>query len=119
MEATPQATQRKITVERLDLLEADRSDVHVFRQFLVQYPRKGRTRPGQVVPDNMVVLHDGPVEAESSYDLSTQPVGPFLVLEYVSRSSKRKDYEENREHYERRLKVPYYLVFYPEAQELS
>ena len=55
MESTPQATQRKITVESLDLVAAQRPDVQVFNELLVQYPLPRRKRPGQVVPDNMVV----------------------------------------------------------------
>jgi hypothetical protein len=42
MESTPQSTQRKITVESLDLVQADRADVHVFSELLVQYPEKAR-----------------------------------------------------------------------------
>ena len=56
MEATAQATQRKITLESLDLVQARRPDVHVFNELLVQYPLRGRRKLGQVVPDNMVVL---------------------------------------------------------------
>jgi Uma2 family endonuclease len=119
IEATPQATQRKITLESLDLVAARRPDFHLFNELLVQYPLPRRKRPGQVVPDNMVVLYDGKLEVEGSYDVPLQPVGPYWVLEYVSKSSKRKDYEENQEHYEKQLKVPYFLVFYPEVQELS
>jgi Uma2 family endonuclease len=119
MEATPQATQRKITLESLDLVAARRPDFHLFNELLVQYPVARRKRPGQVVPDNMVVLYDGPIKAEGSYDVPLQPASPFWMLEYVSKSSKRKDYEDNREHYEKQLQAPYYLVFYPEAQELS
>src|SRR5207245_2882161 len=44
--------------------------------------------------------------------------GPFLVLEYVSPSSTRKDYEDNFRKYEQELRVPVYLVFYPERQDL-
>src|SRR4051794_23077460 len=68
MESTPQATQRKITVERLDLVNARRPDVQVFNELLVQYPRKGK-RPGQVVPDNMVVIWPDPIAAVGSYDV--------------------------------------------------
>jgi hypothetical protein len=67
----------------------------------------------------MVVLHDGPLSIEGSFDIPLQPVGPFLVLEYVSKSSRRKDYEENGPRYEKDLKVPYYLMFHPEIQELT
>jgi Uma2 family endonuclease len=119
MEAIPQATQRKITLESLDLVAARRHDFYLFNELLVQYPRRDEKKPGQVVPDNMVVLHDGPIKAEGSYDVPLQPAAPFLVLEYVSKSSKRKDYEDNMKKYERALKVPFYLLFYPEAQELT
>src|SRR5207253_10253854 len=67
MEATPQATQREITLESLALVRARRSDVQVFNELLVQYPLPRRKRPGQVVPDNMVVIHDQPIKAVGSY----------------------------------------------------
>lgn len=119
MEATSQATQRKITLESLDLVAARRTDFHLFNELLVQYPLPRLKKPGQVVPDNMVVLHDGPLEADGSYDVPLQPARPFWVLEYVSKSNSRKDYEDNMEKYERELKVPYYLLFYPDTQDLT
>jgi Uma2 family endonuclease len=119
MEATSQATQRKITLESLDLVAARRPDVHVFNELLVQYPLPRRKRPGQVVPDNMVVLHERPIKAEGSYDVPLQPVGPFWVLEYASKNNERKDYDDNMVKYETLLKVPYYLLFHPEHQELT
>jgi Uma2 family endonuclease len=119
MEATSQSTQREITLENLALVRAARPDFHLFNELLVQYPRKGKKKPGQVVPDNMVVLHDGPIKAEGSYNLPMQPAGPFWVLEYVSKGTKRKDYDDNMRKYERELKVPYHLLFYPDAQELT
>lgn len=119
MEATPQATQREITLESLALVKAQRPDVHVFNELLVQYPLPRRRRPGQVVPDNMIVLHPRKIEAEGSYNLPFQPVGPFCVMEYVSKYNKRKDYNDNMKKYERELKVPYYLMFMPEAQEMT
>src|SRR5205807_234345 len=73
----------------------------------------------QVVPDNMVVLCDQPLKADSSYNLPLEPARPFWVLEYVSKNNKRKDYEDNFDKYERELQVPYYLVFYPDNQELT
>lgn len=119
MEATPQATQRKITLESLDLVVARRPGVQLFNELLVQYPLAHRKRPGQVVPDNMVVVHEEPIQAEGSFDVPLQPVGPFWVLEYVSKSSKRKDYDDNMRKYEHELKVPYYLLFVPDEQELT
>jgi Uma2 family endonuclease len=106
-------------VESLALVQARRPDFHVFSELLVQYPVEGQRRPGQVVPDNMVVLSDEPIQAETSYNLPLEPAPPFWVLEYVSKNTKRKDYEDNFDKYERGLKVPYYLTFYPDEQELT
>ena len=119
MEATPQATQREITLESLALVRARRPDFHLFNELLVQYPLPKRKRPGQVVPDNMVVIHSWAIEAEGSYDVPLEPVGPFWVLEYVSKSNRRKDYKDNMRKYEHELKVPYYLLFSPDQQELT
>ena len=122
MEARAQATQREITLESLALVRADRSDFHLFNEMLVQYPwpqsRKKR-KIGQVVPDNMVVLHAGEIEVDGSYDVPLQPAPPFWVLEYVSPNNTRKDYEINFKKYEQELRVPYYLIFAPPEQELS
>jgi Uma2 family endonuclease len=119
MEAFGQSTQRKITVESLDLVQARRPEVQVFSELLVQYSRGREPKLHQVVPDNMVVLHDKPISVEGSYVLSLQPAAPFWVLEYVSKNSKRKDYDENFYKYEQELKVPYYLIFHPDEQELT
>jgi Uma2 family endonuclease len=119
MEATAQATQRKITLESLDLLRTRRPDVQTFNELLVQYPRPRQRKPGQIVPDNMVVLCDQPIRASTSYNLPLEPERPFWVLEYVSKHNKRKDYEASFDKYERELKVPYYLIFYPDNQELT
>lgn len=119
MEATPQATQREITLESLALVKAQRPEVQVFNELLVQYPLRRRKRPGQVVPDNMVVVHPEPIEADGSYNLPLQPAGPFWVLEYVSKNSARKDYTDNMNKYETELKVPYYLMFMPESQDIT
>jgi Uma2 family endonuclease len=119
MEATPQATQRKITLESLDLVQARRPDVQVFNELLVQYPLPRRKRPGQVVPDNMVVLHPEPIKAEGSFNIPLQPARPLWMLEYVSKSTERKDYTDSMNKYEHDLKVPYYLMFVPESQEMA
>jgi hypothetical protein len=119
MEADAQGYQRKVTLESLDLVAADRRDVHVKNELLVQYRLKGDRKIRQVVPDNMVILHDGPLDVEGSYDIELQPARPFWVLEYVSKHNKRKDYDRNFEIYEKDLKVPYYLMFYPDNEELT
>ena len=121
MESTPHATQRKITLESFDLIQVSRPDVQCFNELLVQYPRPGQDpdKPGQVVPDNMVIVYPEPIKAVGSFMTPLQPVGPLLVLEYVSKESKRKDYDDNYLKYEKELKVPYYLLFYPDADELT
>src|SRR5262245_21539973 len=72
MEATAQATQRAITLASLALVSAVWAAFYVFNELLVQYPVKKRKRPGQVVPDNMVVVSDEPIVAESSYNMPLQ-----------------------------------------------
>ena len=119
MESNAQGTQREITLESLAVVRARRPEVKVFNEMLVQYPLEGQPRPGQVVPDNMVVLWDGPLEVNGSYNLPLQPARPFWVMEYVSKSTKRKDYEDNFTKYEEELRVPYYLLFYPQIQDLT
>jgi Uma2 family endonuclease len=119
MEATSQAKQREITLESLALVKAVRPDVQVFNELLVQYPVPRQARLGQVVPDNMVVVCAQPIKANTSYNLPLEPARPFWVLEYVSRSNKRKDYEDNFDKYEKQLKVPYFLMFHPEDQEIT
>jgi Uma2 family endonuclease len=119
MESTSQAIQRQITVDSLGLVQAQRPEVQVFSELLVQYPLPRRDKPAQVVPDNMVILHPEPIEAEGSYNLPDQPARPFWVLEYIAPSNPRKDYVDNMNKYEYDLKVPYYLVFRPASQEIT
>lgn len=119
MEATPQSNQRVITSESLDLVKVYRPEVQYFNELLVQYPYGRSQRIRQVVPDTMVFVHPEPIKARGSYDLPFQPVRPFWMLEYVSKHSKRKDYDESFHKYEKELKVPYYLLFYPDNMELT
>jgi len=119
MEAYPQGTQRRITLESLDLIQRARPEVHFFNELLIQYRLRAGEKVRQVVPDNMVVLHEGAIVVEGSFDLELQPARPFWTLEYVSKKSKRKDYDDNFDRYEKDLKVPYYLLFYPDNEELT
>lgn len=119
MEATDHAKQREITLASLALLRDRRPDIQLFNELLVQHPRKGRRRPLQVVPDNMIVVWPEPIQAEGSYDVPLQPARPFMVLEYVSKHNKRKDYDDNMVKYEKHLQVPYYLLFFPQTQDLT
>jgi len=121
MESTDQSTQRKITLESLDLVCAERPDFQVFSELLIQYllPHSTRSRPERVVPDNMVIVWPEPIDKLKAFHLELQPVGPTLVMEYVSESNKRKDYEDNFARYRDHLHVPYYLLFEPDAQKLK
>ena len=121
MESTTQSKQREITLESFALIHAIRPDVQCFSELLVQYvvPGSDPEKPRRVVPDNMVIVHPEPIEAEGSFMAPLQPVGPLLVLEYVSKGNQRKDYDDNLARYQDELRVPYYLLFYPENQELT
>jgi hypothetical protein len=116
MEATPQATQRRVTLGSFDHLRVFRPDVHLFNELLVQYPFGDGL--GQVVPDNMALLSEQPIRDTGSFNLPFEAVRPLLVMEYVSPYSQRKDYKDSFRKYERELKVPYCLMFYPERQDL-
>lgn len=118
MEATDHARQREITLESFAVIREARPDIQCFNELLVQYPQKNK-KNGQVVPDNFVVIHPKPIQARGSFNTPLQPVKPFLVLEYVSKYNVRKDYEDNFKHYEKELKVPYYLLFYPDGEEMT
>ncbi len=75
----------------------------------MQYHCGLESRPRQVVPDNMVVLHTEPIKANWSFNLPLQPVRPYWVIDYLSMHTNRKDYADNFRIYERELKVPYCL----------
>ena len=119
MEATPQATQRKITVCSLELVRGRRPDFQVFNELLVLYPDPATGEMKRIVPDNMVVLHAEELGPLLSFDLPHMPARPFWVMEYVSTSSQRKDYVHSFRKYEQELRVPYYLIYYPDNEELT
>jgi hypothetical protein len=118
MEGVAQATQRKISIESVDVIAVERPDIQMFNELLLQAPARRGRRPIQVVSDNMIILHDEPIVAEGSFDIPLQPVGPFWVMEYVSKTNKRKDFDVSFPKYEIDLKVPYLSMFTPDDQEL-
>jgi Uma2 family endonuclease len=116
MESTPQQTQRKITLFAFELIHAERPDVWCYNELLIQHPLSDNRRDVvRVVPDNLVVLHDRPIIATGSFTTTVEQAQLFMALEYVSESSKRKDYVENMERYEQ-VRMPYYLMFEPEKK---
>lgn len=117
MEATPQGTQRAITIESFAVLKVLRPGVELCNELLVQYPLNGDL--GQVCPDNMAILTDAPLEPTWSFNTPFEKdITIFWVMEYVSRRNKRKDYVDNFRRYGQEMKVPYYLTFDPETKEL-
>ncbi|HKI32931.1 MAG TPA: Uma2 family endonuclease [Gemmataceae bacterium] len=116
MEATPHAAQREITIESFAVLKVRRPDVQLCNELLVQYPINAHL--GQVCPDNMVIESEEPLAAMGSFNLPFESGRVLWVLEYVSPSNKRKDYEDNFQKYQNDLKVPYYLIFDPETHDL-
>ena len=118
MESDAQATQRQITVNSIEHISVERSDIHVFSEMLVQW-RNDQHKLRRVVPDNMVVIAEKRPKASTNFAIELQKARPFFVLEYVSKSNSRKDYQQSYDKYEIELKVPYYLIFYPNEQELT
>lgn len=121
MESPIQSRQREITLESLAVVRAMWPEFQVFSELLIQYVLPGEEieRPVRVVPDNMVFVHPEPLKPHGSYMMPLQTIVPTLVLEYVSSGNQRKDYVDNRVKYEHELKVPYYLLFSGEKQELT
>jgi Uma2 family endonuclease len=119
MEGIAQAKQREIALASLALLRARRPEVHSLNELLIQYFYKGRLR--QVVPDNMILCSDQPLQAVKSFNLELEAAGPFLVMEWISDSpeNRRKDREDSHGKYEKELKVPYCVMFDPARQQLQ
>jgi Uma2 family endonuclease len=118
MESTPSAAQREITLESFAVIRAKRPDIHCFNELLVQYPVEDIKDVARVVPDNMVVIHDGPIRAIRSFNIPFEQAKPFFILEYVSEDNRRKDYVDNMRRYEQDLVIPYYLLFEPEKKQV-
>jgi Uma2 family endonuclease len=118
MESGKQSRQREITLASLALVRARRPGFQIGSEMLVQYVVNGGDL-GQVVPDNMVVLGPEALTDLGSFNVSFEQGTIFWVLEYVSESNKRKDYVDNFRRYGAELKVPYYLLFHPDAQNLQ
>lgn len=116
MESTPQGTQGRVTLAAFEQVHGQRADFQFFNELLIQYFHERRLR--QVVPDNFAALSETTCRANGSFDLELEPTRPFRALEYVSKNNKRKDYKDSFRKYERELKVPYYLVFDPDEQDL-
>ncbi len=119
MESTAQSKQRGATDAMCEIIHLDWPAFQCFGELLVQYPHGTTQVIRQVVPDNMIFVHPEPIKALSSFNVPLQPVKPFWVLEYVSKNNKRKDYDDNFEKYEKELKVPYYLTYFPDNEELT
>jgi Uma2 family endonuclease len=119
MESTDQSIQRQIVLESLKQVRRLRPDLQYFSELLVQYPRPGQQRPGQVVPDIFFILANHSVQSCGSYAVELEPTAPYCTMEIVSSSNRRKDYEDNVRRYEQELQVPYYLLFEPATQELK
>lgn len=117
MESIEQSTQRKISVASFDQVQLHRPDIQTFSELLIQYPLAD-DRIGQVVPDGMTIVSNEPINVDGSFIIPLQKVRPILVMEYISKSNRRKDTETNRTKFEVFVKALYYLMFSPEAQEL-
>ncbi len=116
MEATPQATQREVTLNSFNELKSRHPGIGYFNELLVQVRHGGKIE--RIVPDNMVVLGDPGQERRGSYAVELETCPLLWALEYVSRDEPEKDYASNFEKYESIFKFPYYLIFDPEQQSL-
>jgi Putative restriction endonuclease len=72
----------------------------------------------RLLRENIMVLSSKPIMAYSSFTSPSEPSEPICVLEFASQSGKRKDYDDIFDKCEIK-KVPYYLIFHAEQQELT
>ncbi|MDA1015425.1 MAG: hypothetical protein O3A00_13360 [Planctomycetota bacterium] len=110
MESEEQADQR-LPFLGLQILQDNYPELGIFNELLVQFVFNNKL--GQVVPDNMLVLHVDPDKPKrKSYAVEHEQDVPFLVAEYVSDSDPKKDRESGKSYvkYEQQLQVPYYLI---------
>ena len=116
-----QSRQRAITLASLALVAAVRPDFHVFNELLIRYPHPKNDGHSveQVVPDNFVVIHNGPIEPGDYFNTVSQASQPFWALDYVVECNLRKDYVDNMTRYGRDLQLPYYMLFEPQKQQLT
>jgi hypothetical protein len=110
--------QRDITRWSFEVIRGVRSDVQPFTNMLIQFPQAHAGEPGQVAPDNAVIVHSLHVRIGVSFDTPFQPVRPLIVMGYSPEGIGNKE-GANRAKYEQELKVPYYLLFYPDADEFT
>src|SRR5262249_5031691 len=115
-EATPQATQREITLVSFNELKSRFGNIGYFNELLVQKRHEGKME--RAVPDNMVVLGDPGGARRGSYAIELESCPVLWALEYVSRDDPEKDYARNFEKYEAVFRFPYYLLFDPDQQSL-
>jgi Uma2 family endonuclease len=115
MEGRKQAVQREISLAALSAVRDSRPDVHYFNEMLIQQFVRGQMI--RVVPDLTVVRGDLAVQPVSSYEPELAlPV--FWALEFVSPSD-QGEYTRKRQLYEQKLKIPYYLIYDPDAAPLE
>lgn len=119
IDPTNQATMRQSTIMSFAMIEATRPDLQCFNELLVRYPRPGSDTPGRVVPNNLVVVHPGPLELDDAFDVAEQPARPFLAIDYITEYRNPAAYEHNFDRYQSELRVPYYLRVYPDEKRFD
>jgi hypothetical protein len=108
--APARAAQRDITRWSLEVVRGARPDVQPFTGLLIQFTSDGDV-PNRIAPDSVVFVYDPTLEVGTSFDVPFQPVGPMLVADYRE--------EKPSESGARELGVPYYLLFYPDGDEMT
>jgi hypothetical protein len=112
------ARQRDITRWSFEVVRGARPDVQPFTNLLLQFPNPDDAEaPDQLAPDNSVFVHPTSLKIGVSFDAPLHPVGPFLVMNYVSTEREQKYEDVSYTKCAQQLKVPYYLLFCPPRNE--
>lgn len=105
-----------MTLGMLRLHFAERDDVYVAANNLL-YFEEGNPR-ARVSPDGYVVFGVSPDLRRSYFVWKENGRTPDIVFEFTSRSSQSEDVTSKRELYEKRLRVPEYILFDPDGDYL-
>lgn len=110
--------QRELTGWAFAVLRAERPDVQLFTDRVIQFESPGEKHPGQLGPDHFVAVHPTPLDRRGGYNIPYEPVRPLLVMNYVDAPGRKFD-AVRREMCERDLAVRYYLRFDLTGRDLT
>lgn len=109
-------THRLLLIQTAEFLQQAFPEAYVSGNICLYYEEGNPEK--MISPDNLLCLRQGP-QKKRIYRGWLPNHQLDLVIEFSSRKTKKKDYEEKKQIYEKILQVPYYLIFDPEKLTLD